>query len=1397
MPINLRSLSIALVLAGIISGPALAATDSSDVLLRGAKKWVEKDRADLAKNMLQKLILIEPNSTEALYMLGNIEMKNGKPEEAQRYLQRLEQTSPNSPRTRELRDSYRLATTDKAALENMRSLAQAGKTEQADKILKQVFPEKPPKGELGVEYYRISGSTKAGYNKTQDELSALYKETGDTRYRLLQLELQSYRSEHLTTALRGYEELSRHGDVNTRLLQEGWRRSLYKYPDNTDKQGAIKQYLTAYPNDKEMIALLGDVQKNMAGRSMTAKTIVVAQAPQPKAAPPAKAAAVKPAPAKVKTPKKHGHAHGADKPAETAPATVAAKTEAAPAMTEAEEQDIEARTNALDALQDGKLDEAETSLSDLLKRRPQDPEILGGLGFVHLRRGQPGEAEKWFTQAAEASKGDNPKWVSLVSTAGFWKNLLAADKLLDENKLPEAEATIQQALALQPDNPDGLALLGNIKSAGNDLVEAERLYREVLGKESYNVAAIRGLSSLLTRSGRGEEALALIEKTLQNNQSEISKNPSVQAGLLREEADLYLAAHRTSHAIQALEMAVLLDPKNPWVRFSLAKLYISLDLTPLGMRVLQEGVTLAPKDPVMHYVRALVLLSLDDYTGALDSLAQIPEPELTRAMLETRNRALMQYYFQQAEYKFAHGDRKEAIRIMSVAQIQAQENYSATEQVAEGWFQLGLQKQGLSAMRKLPQPVPLKTQIYFASLLNRASQDQELANYLPTLHIPDSADETSKKYRATIQDIEFAMAGRQFDKLMKAGKTEQAQQFADTILNANQLSNAEYFKIHRRYFSRAELPGNAISLLNQEKEQNPNEPSVRWDLANAYHEDKQDSNAQRELDELLSLTRGDDVDMRLRIASLQQNVGDSAGSRQTLNDLMERYPDNTDVLFQAGNIARADGKYNQAMRYYQQISEQAGKPAPAAEPVAVKVAEKPAPNNILLDLLPAKSVQEESGRSRTSLAPALQSTAESEKIYRTAIASDVSKAKYVPNTTAALAEQQMASIASNRSAKIEAGLDIQSKTATSGTSTYNAIEIPVLARFPIGYEAHGTLQVDKVNVDAGALPNTFNDAALFGKVQAFTAPPLQPVAQSASGTSIGLGYEQDSVRADLGVIGIGFPVSNVVGGIVHGGNMGRLSYSLNLSRRPYTGSLISYAGARDTVSGTVWGGVTNTGLSLYLSTTLSSAAMGSFNVSTMASYGLLRGQNVLNNDRLYLRLAVDQDIYSSDDMVLNLGLNANFMRFSKNESFYTFGHGGYYSPQNSLSFGLPLELIGRSDLLSYQLKASVSYSRTKEDAAAFYPNDPALQSRAAVSFLPAGYAQAAYPGGSGGGFGYGLRAATEYRLTPNFAMGGRFNIERSAYYAPNSLLIYGRYMFNPETGPVKMRPEPVIPYSQY
>lgn len=1225
MPINLRALSVALVLAGLISTPVLAASQtdgSTEVLLRGAKKWADKDRSDLAKNLLNKLLLIDPNSQEALYMLGSMELKSGKTDEARGYLRKLEQTAPDGKRTREL----------------------------ADAIKAKNAPKPAP-----VE--RIAAPEPAAKPRIAEQRAA--------------------------------------------------------------KSAEPKQ------------------EKRRTARAQ--------KKPAPQAAP------------------------------------------EVPTSSLASNPDIIARTDALDALADGDLVTAETSLLDIQTRRPQDPEVIGGLGLINQKRGKFAEAEQLFTQAlaaAQAAKSETGRWESLINTAKFSQVMTRAKSALDENNLPEANAAAGEAMTMRPGDPDAMAVMGNIKFAENNNAEAERLYREALNIEGYNVFASRGLANLLAHSGRGEEAIQFIEKVLQDYPNEWRKSPYNHASLLRTESELFVDAHRPSQAMKALETAVSVDPKNPWVRFSLAKLYISMNLAPMARSIVQEGVALAPNDPAMHQVQALILLNLDDYAGGIDSLNQIPEESLTQDMRDTKNRALMKYYLQQADIKIAQGNRKEAMRIMAMAQTQAQGDYSATEQVAEGWFSLGQQKLGLAAMRKLPQPAPLSTQVRFASMLNRAKKDQELADYLPTLRIPQTEDETSRHYRETIQDIEFAMAGRQYDKLLKAGKKEEAQQFAENILGATPLSSREYFRFHRSYFSNAELPESAIFQLSQEVEQNPDDLNMRWELAYAYYQNKQNANAKRELQSLIGQTKNDDIDMRLRIARLQQNLGDTAGANKTLDDLIERFPNNTEVSLQAGNIARSEGRYNKAMSYYELTRERAAKPAPQDTPPQPGVASSAGTPDIMLNLLP--------GAQRSSAPKPVQtSTPESEAIYRAALASDVPLARPAGNSDAANAQQAMDSISANRKFRIETALDIESKTASSGTSTYNTIEVPVAVHFPIGYEANGTVQVDRVSVDAGTLPAAFADASAFGKVLITQKPLAQPLPQQANGTSLALGYEGDTFKSDVGMVGQGFPVSNVVGGIRTGGSIGRMSYSLNLSRRPYTGSLISYAGAKDPVTGATWGGVTNTGVSLYMSTTLGTTSFGNFDIAGIASYGLLRGQNVQNNDRLYLRAVIDHDLYTSDDLVLNVGLSMDYMSFSKNEGYYSFGHGAYYSPQSSLSFGLPIELSGRSDMLSYQIRASVSYATTNSNSALYFPTDPAAQAIAAANN------SATYQGGPGSGYGYGLRATSEYRAAPEVVLGGKFSMDRSAYYAPNSVLFYLKYLFTPETGPVKLRPDPVLPYSQY
>ena len=382
------------------------------------------------------------------------------------------------------------------------------------------------------------------------------------------------------------------------------------------------------------------------------------------------------------------------------------------------------------------------------------------------------------------------------------------------------------------------------------------------------------------------------------------------------------------------------------------------------------------------------------------------------------------------------------------------------------------------------------------------------------------------------------------------------------------------------------------------------------------------------------------------------------------------------------------------------------------------------------------------------------------------------------------AEEEIARIEARREPRIEGGFEVRDRSANEGTSSYHGQEISMAAWWPFSYDGHSFVQVDYVSINAGNLPIN-KDAYNFGKLAAKQIIPANPVSQQAEGASLAAGYVGDDLRWDVGVVGIGFPVTNFVGGIRKSFELGKIDYALELSRRPQTGSMLSYAGARDSATGEVWGGVTNTAISGRISKTF-----GQVYTFASAEYGVLQGENVLSNNRLALRAGVDKDFLHQPDMRLNLGLILSYWQFKENPSNYTFGHGGYYSPQHYTAISLPVEWTGRKNKLSYLMRGSVSLSRAQEKDMDYFPTDSALQNISDPEYR-------VYKGGSGGGFGYALRLSTEYQATAYLAVGGRVDIERSNYYEPNTFLVYLRYNFIPPQALNQYPPKLVKPISQY
>lgn len=375
-------------------------------------------------------------------------------------------------------------------------------------------------------------------------------------------------------------------------------------------------------------------------------------------------------------------------------------------------------------------------------------------------------------------------------------------------------------------------------------------------------------------------------------------------------------------------------------------------------------------------------------------------------------------------------------------------------------------------------------------------------------------------------------------------------------------------------------------------------------------------------------------------------------------------------------------------------------------------------------------------------------------------------------------------------------LDWLARSGTRGKSQVSAQELPVAWRQAWNPGARWFVRVAPARIASGGIDledtteaNSFGSALLCLPLCEHGAP-----SGVETGVALGTGFEVDGWRVDLGSTPIGFPVTNVVGGVARSGRLGPASYTLEAARRPLASSLLSYAGTRDPNTGRTWGGVVQTGARLNLSRD-SGGDYGAWGV--LGAYRLT-GRDVQDNDKAELMAGLYRRVVNEPDRLATIGVTGMLWRFSENAGEYTFGHGGYYSPGKYRSIAFPVTYGWRMPSTSVLLRASVSAAWSENRRAPFFPTDPEMQARA-EAMAPTTFVDPFYPGGSQGvSYGRSFAAAGEHQLAPRLFIGARLELERSTNYTPNRFLLYLRYAADgPAARPVALPPEPGLPGFQY
>lgn len=379
--------------------------------------------------------------------------------------------------------------------------------------------------------------------------------------------------------------------------------------------------------------------------------------------------------------------------------------------------------------------------------------------------------------------------------------------------------------------------------------------------------------------------------------------------------------------------------------------------------------------------------------------------------------------------------------------------------------------------------------------------------------------------------------------------------------------------------------------------------------------------------------------------------------------------------------------------------------------------------------------------------------------------------------------KRLAKMLDERTTWVAGGLDDTQRSGTAGQSQLNAYAVPVEVRTPLAVGGELVLRSDQVNISAGAInqQNTYATKTFGSMLLCQPNCSTAFLQQNATGRSYMVGYDNQDLHASVGTTPIGFAVTNWVGDIKNRGDWGQASWSLDAGRQPLTSTLLSFAGTRDPRTGMIWGGVLTTGVTLGLS--LDHGETNGF-WSNFSAYELT-GTNVQSNTSLRMMAGWTHRIINEDDRLFSSGLSAMLWHFNQDSGEFTLGQGGYYSPQRYASLGVPLTYAQRYQRFSYMVHGSVFASWAQINASPYYPTDPLLQAQTGNPY---------YSASAGSSLGYSAVAAWEYQATPSLFVGNRWEIQRSPYYSPNSVLLYMRYAFDHSAAmPVLLQPDALQP----
>lgn len=974
------------------------------------------------------------------------------------------------------------------------------------------------------------------------------------------------------------------------------------------------------------------------------------------------------------------------------------------------------------ALDQGKLDSAESEFETALSKSPDDADTLGGLGLVRLREGRFEEARELLGQAAEKDSAE--RWSEALATADFYADLKEA-----RERLASGDATAAMSIA-------------------------RRLARRDDGDRA---AALGLLADSLEMLGRYEEAAGATRQALQVPGLDSAFAEQLRANQTRQEALLASARGDARQADQLFKTGIADNPGDPWIRYEYARFLLGVNRDGEARSIL--GQLSRSSQPESLYAAALLADQLGNTSEASRLMERIPAGGRTQEMQRFVAGLAGKAAAERARELAEQGQTSQALAgLQQVVATDRLPNSSKAE-IATVMYELG----DKAAASDLAQ-----------SLLSDGLDSA--AAYEPVVRILAGTGKSAFAYGAIQQASKLAPPNPEGQATMARLRRIVATSEANSLREAGKYAES-------------------YDVLQAAWQEDPGDVEILSSLAYLYQAGGMPVQAAQTFRMVLDKTPQDEGALIGLV-----NTASAAGEMHLARDAFERAirlsPDNYEVYLAGARMEELDGDDRAARRYLEKardlyLAEHGGTASggfSSGNPFARSggqggLTARPASVN---PFDPAALAASSRQPDWLGGAPSGQG-ADGNRASTSGMGRPGSASPFAASGSTAASRGQGAGggglyqnadpVLSDIAADLEALEDetrprvdvttgYRDRSGEDGLSAVN--ELSGTARFSTGL-ADGRVfaKAHVTSIDAGE-PNV-NSLLKFGRngllqargiVNEVDPVLIAPGSQHEAGIELSIGYEGDLLSVDVGSTPLGFEKVQVQGGVAFTPSLSRYSSArIWAERRPVTDSLLAYAGMTDPVSGDFWGAVMRTGGGVSASWERDGTG-----VYGDVSYYNYAGKNVEDNDSLEMNVGGYFRAYEAGASQVRLGVNGNFQQYDENQNVFTFGKGGYFSPQNFLSVSFPVTYGFTGDRLEAEASITPGYQSYEQERTEFFPTDPAAQQELFALRAVDADVQAMHDSSSETGFGINLKGNAYYEFVPGTTIGGELSLNTFGEY---------------------------------